>query len=157
MVAAAIVLAIIDRTGCVDTTALRNNPAAYIFNEPVRVFGAALIFYGLAYFAAYLLAWFTFRDSTAAIEPGTTGWERAFWKNLPNKQTPVTLTIELKDGRRIAGGLNGFTVGSEERREIVLVQPLAGTMKRGGKGMPMTEDFVVLREDEIAVISGVYG
>lgn len=157
LVAGGIVLTFVDATGCIDTNELRADPAAYILNEPLRVFAAALIFYRLAYGGAYLMALVGYRDSPAAIRPGVTGWAHAMWVNLPDKKSPVTVTVELKDGRRIAGGLSSFTAASEDNREIVLVQPPMATMKRGGHGMPMEDDFVVLREDQIAVVSGVYG
>jgi hypothetical protein len=156
LVAAAIVLAVIDRTGCLDTMTLHDHPSEYIFNEPVRVFSAALAFYGLAYGAAYLMARIAYRGSTAAIEPGVTGWGHAMWVNLPDKKRPVMVTVELKDGRKIAGGLGSFTVGSEENREIVLVRPLIATSGSREAAASLEEDFVVLREDQIRVVSGVY-
>lgn len=156
LVAAGVVLTAVDITDCIETAELRADPAEYILNEPLRIFLAAGLFYGLAYAGAYLMARITYRDSSAVIEPGVTGWGHAFWKGLPDKETPVLVTVELKDGRRVTGGLASFTVGSEENREIVLVQPLAATAKPGTKGVPMHENFVVLREDQIAVLSGTY-
>lgn len=157
LIAAGVVLAAVDAFDALNTADLRKDTATYILDEPVRVFLAAAVFYGLAYGGAYLAARIVYRGRAPVIEPGGTGWGIAFWANLPNRETPVTVTVELKDGRRIVGGLGSFTAGPEENREIVLVQPLAGTAGRGGRGVPMKEQFVVLREDQIAVVSGVYG
>lgn len=157
LVAAGIVLAAADAFDALNTAELRKDLATYILDEPIRVFLAAAAFYGLAYGGAYLAARIGYRGRAPAIEPGGTGWGQAFSSNRPNESTSVTVTIELKDGRRIAGGLKSFTPGSQDNREIVLVQPLAGTLKPGGRQMPMNDHFVVLREDQIAVISGVYG
>lgn len=157
LLAAGVVLTAIDGTDWIEADEMLQDPAAYLFAEPVRVFSAALAFYALAYGAAFMLAIVMYRGSAAAIQPGATGWAQAMWLKVPDKKkTAVKVTVELKDGRRIAGGLGGFTPGSEGNREIVLVPPLKGTAKRGGRGQEMTDDFVVLHEDQIAVISGVY-
>lgn len=157
LLAAGVILTAIDSTDWIATDELLEDPLAYLFAEPMCVFSAALAFYALAYGAAFTLASVVYRGSAAAIQPGVTGWAQAMWLNVPNKkETAVKVTVELKDGRRIAGGLGGFTPGSEGNREIVLVQPLKGTAKQGGQGQVMTDDFVVLHEDQIAIISGVY-
>lgn len=157
LVGAAVILIAIDLTGWVDADQLLEDPAAYIFAEPVRIFTAALAFYGLTYGAALALALAAYRGSTAAIQPGVTGWAQAMWVNVPDKKkTAVKVTVELRDGRRIAGGLGSFTPGSEGNREIVLIKPLIATAGRDGRGTPLKDDFVVLHEDQIAVVSGKY-
>jgi hypothetical protein len=157
LLAAGLILTAVDATNWIVADDLLKDPTAYLFAEPVRVFSAALAFYALAYGAAFTLAVIVYRGSTAAIQPGVTGWAQAMWLEVPEKKTTaVKVTVELKDGRRIAGGLGGFTPGSEGNREIVLVPPLRGTAKQGGRGQPMADDFVVLHEEQIAVISGVY-
>jgi hypothetical protein len=157
LLAAGLVLTGVDATDWIVANDLLEDPAAYLLGEPIRVFSTALAFYALAYGMAFTLAFIVYRGSAAAIQPGTTGWAQAMWLKVPDKKkTAVKVTVELKDGRRIAGGLGGFTPGSEGNREIVLVPPLKGTAKRGGQGQPMTDDFVILHEGQIAVISGVY-
>jgi hypothetical protein len=156
LLAAGAVLIAIDATGFVDTDALRADVGGYVLSEPARFFAAALAFYGLAYALAFVASMIVYRDSTAVIEPGATGWLRAMWVDLPDKMQSPVVTVELRDGRKIAGGLRSFTAAPEDNREIVLARPLVASAGPRGKGVPLNEDFVVLREDQIAVVSGLY-
>jgi hypothetical protein len=157
LVAAGVVLVVVTETGFVDGELLRKDLGAYVLNEPAKFFASAIGFYVLAYSLAFLASVFVYRDDRAVIEPGATGWLRAMWVDLPDAQKPPVITVELKDGRKIAGGLRSFTAAPDENREIVLARPLVATAGPKGSPVKLNEDFVVLREDQIAVVSGVYG
>jgi small nuclear ribonucleoprotein (snRNP)-like protein len=78
------------------------------------------------------------------------------WLDLPSKKKPPIVTVELMDGRKIAGVLRACTTTTEENREILLNRPLVAQAGPQAKAVPLNEDFVVLREDKIRVVSGVY-
>ena len=67
----------------------------------------------------------------------------------------VSVQVELHDGRKLAGPLAAFSSAVEPNREIVLRRPI----KVAGPGTAVVDlraDFVTLREDQIAVLSGQY-
>ncbi|HWB70047.1 MAG TPA: DUF6338 family protein, partial [Solirubrobacterales bacterium] len=67
------------------------------------------------------------------------------------------LTVELNDGRWIAGAYRKATVERDENRELCLQQPLGMAARAGAPMLPESDDeFVILREKEIRLIKGRY-
>ena len=156
LLAAGIVLSIVNATGFVDVSEVHEDVAAYVLTQPVRTFVSLLGFYGLAYGFALLVSHLTFRGETKAIEPGSSTWIRTMWVDLPNKRKPPIITIELKDGRKFAGGLRTFTGTPEEDREIALARPIVVQAGPNTAAVELPDDFIVFREKDIALLSGKY-
>jgi hypothetical protein len=156
LLAAGIVLSVVNATGFVNTSLVREDFAQYVLTQPLRVFVSFLAFYAFAYGIAFSLALFSFRGDIKAIEPGSSAWIRTMWVDLPNKKKPPVITVELKDGRKFAGGLRTFTGTPEEDREIALARPIKVKVGPHAETVELSDDFIVFREDDIALLSGRY-
>jgi hypothetical protein len=66
------------------------------------------------------------------------------------------VTIELRDGRKCAGVLAGFTSQLDESRELALVAPIAMTPQKGGALVKTRDAFLLLREQDILYVAGRY-
>lgn len=112
-------------------------------------------FYGLAYGGALLAAKIVHRREDPEIELAGSLWHRAMRLDLPVGDVSM-VTIELKDGRKVVGRLRGFTIESGHNREIALKHPIGATSGPNSQPTELDDDFMVIREDEIACVSGRY-
>ncbi|MGA8744326.1 MAG: DUF6338 family protein [Solirubrobacterales bacterium] len=155
VVAAGIVLSFSKASGFLDTNALADDFNSYLLTEPARSFTCLVAFYGLAYMAAWAVAALRHRGEND-FKPDGSAWYQAFANGCPADSVPF-LTVELNDGRWIAGAYKKATVERDENRELCLQRPLGIAAKAGA---PMEDephdDFVLLREKEIRQIKGRY-
>jgi Family of unknown function (DUF6338) len=155
IVSAGVVLSIGKVTGYLDTKALAKDFNGYLLGSPARTFSSLVAFYAVAYLAAWGGAALRFRGATD-YKPDGSAWYHTFAISCPPKSIPF-LTIELNDGRWIAGAYREATVERDENRELCLQQPLGMAAHAGAPMIPESDDeFVVLREKEIRLIKGRY-
>lgn len=155
LVACTLVLMLTRWWGVVDAGALADDPGRYLLFHPVRVLGPTLAAFGLSWAIAWVVAQLMFAKSEPMVDPAATVWGRTFWDSRPSEQHVVVATVELKDRRRVAGQLSGFSIELEDSRELALARPIAASLP----GQPLVEvedDFVILREEQIASIAGNY-
>jgi Family of unknown function (DUF6338) len=155
LLAAGIILGAARFHGFIDTAALREDAAGYLLAHSWRCFAAATAFYALAYGFAFVASFLIHRQASSAIEPGASGWTRAMRSRVPAKKA-VRIMVELNDGRKLAGVVTDFSSAREQNREIVLGAPIVATIGRSDEIVVVDADFVALREDQIALLSGRY-
>jgi Family of unknown function (DUF6338) len=152
---AGIVLSVAKETGYLNTAALAADFNTYLLTAPAKTFSALAGFYALAYLAAWGGAALKHRGATD-YKPDGSAWYDTFATCCPPKSIPF-LTIELNDGRWIAGAYREATVERDENREICLQQPLGMAASAEAPMLPESDDeFVILREKEIRLIKGRY-
>jgi hypothetical protein len=152
---AGIVLSIGKATGYLDTAALAADFNAYLLGSPAKTFSALVAFYAIAYLAAWCGAAVRHRGAKD-YRPDGSAWYDTFATSCPPKSIPF-LTVELNDGRWIAGAYRKATVERDENRELCLQRPLGAAAHAGAPMLPEDDDeFVILREKEIRLIKGRY-
>lgn len=142
-------------TKLLNTGQLAEDFNSYLLTEPGRSFGSLIVFYGLAYFGAWAAATIRHRGDSD-FRPDGSAWYQAFAQSCPADAVPF-LTVELKDGRWIAGAYKDATVERDDNRELCLQQPLGAAPRAGAQMRPEPNDeFVLLREEDIRQIKGRY-
>jgi hypothetical protein len=154
LLAAGLVLGSASSLNFINTTSLHKDPSNYLLAEPWRCFLVTACFYALAYAVAYTASRVVHRRTKPAIVPGATGWTQAMRASVPDGKA-VAIHIELRDGRKLAGVLAGFSSAVEPNREIVLRRPIKA-MGGSGKTVDLNDDFMALREEQISLLSGRY-
>jgi hypothetical protein len=151
-----IVLGIGHASHVLNTGALAEQGVEYLGRHPFRTLGAAVSFLLLSFLFAYLAARVVHHKKAAALEPGATGWTGALWASRPDNNHAVMATVELKDGRRLAGLVKAFTIEADDNRELTLAGEIYAS-PLAGQPLKRTKDtFVVLREDQITLVAGQY-
>jgi Family of unknown function (DUF6338) len=132
----------------VDVDALATAGDTYLLTEPLRGLGTVLailaLSFGLAYGAARLRL-----PSEAPILPGFSVWDQVF--ALAEKGRRAYAALELRDGRRFAGYVHVWDVGtSEENRDLALQAPIKAQFP-GAPSLDLDETvhFMTFREDDI--------
>jgi hypothetical protein len=151
-------LALGELTGVVDSTRVAEAPVRYAVTEPARTlaaFASVLLFSygGVAFVTTKLLH----RDAPN-ISRGETAWYAAFNRMVPQEHG-IYATVELRDGRAVAGLVIAYTVDTGEPREIVLARPVDGALwlrNSDGKAVELPDAFMVLRGADILAVSGRY-
>jgi hypothetical protein len=139
-----------------DASALANEPGTYLLLHPVRGLGSMLASFALSCLFAWLAALAAFSRRESVFEPGGSAWARMFFENRPATKAEVLVTVELKDGRRLAGRVGSFSAELEDSRELALVAPLAASPNAATRLARTTGDFIIVREEQIGTITGVY-
>lgn len=150
VISAGIVLSFAKLTTFLDTEALAKDFNSYLLTEPARAFTALVAFYALSYLLAWTVAT-TKHSSGQGYLPDASAWYQAFAKSVPAKSIAF-LTVELKDGRWVAGTYTDSTVERDDNRELRLGQPLGIAERAGAEMRPQIDEFILLREEEIRVI-----
>jgi hypothetical protein len=155
VVSAGAVLTIGEATNILNTEKLAEDFNRYLLTEPARAFGALIVFYGLAYTGAWVVAAVRHRRD-GDFTPDGSAWYQAFARGCPEGSIPF-LTIELKDGRWIAGAYKKATVERDDNRELCLQKPLGLAQSAESEMEPEPfDEFLLLREEEIRQIKGRY-
>jgi hypothetical protein len=68
----------------------------------------------------------------------------------------VWVTVELRDGRRVAGSLRDYSQGRGRPRELLVWEPIAVRLPTDESARLLREKFLVIRDDEIVYIAGRY-
>lgn len=155
LIAAGVVLGVATSTGFLATAGLKKDATGYLLDEPWRCFAVAAAFYISAYLIALVGTHVVHRRSPASIVPGLTGWTQAMHGRVPEKKA-VVVRVELRDGRKFAGALAGFTPALEGNREILLRAPIIASAGVGKPPVELVDDFLAFREEQIALLSGSY-
>jgi uncharacterized protein DUF6338 len=145
-------------TNLLDTNRLSEGPAAYVTTEPLRALGAFLIVIGLSYGLVWLVATRLLHPNAPTIRPGETGWYAAFHRFLPENHG-VYGTVELRDGRAIAGLIVSYTLEADDSRELVLSKPADDSIwlrSINGEATQLPDTFMVLNGSDIYAVSGRY-
>jgi Family of unknown function (DUF6338) len=140
-----------------DVRALARQPDAYYHEHPLLVIGLGATALAAAYPVAWLVARLTFRSKPVTNAPGS-AWFRMLSSARPSTDHGVYATLELRDGRKIAGTIASFTLDEDNpNREIALWEPvvqLPGQLRPARLGL--TDRFLLIREADVLAISGQY-
>ena len=150
---AGVVLTIGEHFEILDTQELAKDFNAYLLTEPARGFGALVVFYGLAYGAAWGISKFRHRNDKN-FNPDGSVWYQALATDCPDDAVPY-LTVELADKRTVVGTYRQATVERDDNRELALGRPL-GEASAAGDLRPLFDEFILLREADIRRIAGRY-
>lgn len=154
--AAMVALGIAQRIDVLNAGTFVDDPATYLVEHPFRGFGPFLAAIALSYVVAAGAAYVRFRKDPEVIRPGMTMWHAAFWEDRPTARHEVIVTLELRSGGKVTGVLRGFTAEFEENRELALRAPLSFEPTTGGKPIPLSDKFLLFREEDIAYVAGRY-
>ena len=119
---------------------------------------AVIPFVALSYGAVWLITTKLLHTGGPTISPGETAWYAAFKRMLPADHGAY-VTVELRDGRALAGLVAAYTPDADEPREILLSRPVDGTLwvrdaQENAEALP--DSFIVLQSPDIIAISGRY-
>lgn len=138
--------------------ALIDAPGRYLILHPGRMGLTLLIVLVVSYGLAWLIA--RFAPGRGAEVFADSGWYGALERKLP-KDHGVMATVELQDGRTIAGAVRAFTAEPTpvDDRELMLAgsgeSPMLVRMP-DGHVTSIKHQFVLLRGDQIRYITGEY-
>lgn len=147
-----------DAIGLLNADALRRDATTYILDEPLRVSLALAVVLALSYGTVWLLTTRLIHRGRPTISPGETAWYAAFHRLLPAEHGAY-VTVELRDGRALAGIVVAYTPDTDEPREILLSRPFDGNLwLRGVDGTVsvLPDAFLILQSPDILTISGRY-
>lgn len=157
-VAILLTLGIGDATGFLDTHAIGRDATRYTVDEPLRVLAALASVLSLSYGAVWVVTTKLIHRGKATISPGETAWYAAFHRMLPEAHGAY-VTVELRDGRALAGLVIAYTPDMHEPREILLSRPVDGTLwirDKDGNAAELPDAFIVLQSPDILAVSGRY-
>lgn len=141
-----------------DREAVIDDAGGYLVLHPARMGAALLVVLLVSYGLAYALA--AYAPGRGAKVFADSGWYGAFERNLPDGHG-IVATVELRDGRMLAGVVRAFTAESSpvDDRELMLMASFGGPMlarAADGAVTSLPDQFVLLRGDEIRYIAGTY-
>ena len=157
-VAFLIALTIGEVTDLLDTAQLASDPTRYVATEPLRSLLALVLVVVVSYGGVWLATTQILHRGEATISPGETAWYGVFHRMLP-KDHGVYATVELRDGRAVAGLVIAYTPEPDDPREIVLSRPVDGSLwlrNEDGDAVPLPDTFIVLQGTDIFSVSGRY-
>ena len=151
-------LGLAEDIGFLNSGAIRHDALAYTVAEPLRVLASLALVILISYGLVWIIAKVLLRGGTE-ISPGETGWYAAFHRMLPD-QHGAYVTVELRDGRAIAGLVVGYTPDNDEPREILLTSPAGGSLwlreEPSGPAHALPDSFIALQSPDILTVSGRY-
>jgi hypothetical protein len=139
-----------------DASALADDPGRYLLLHPFRGLGSMLGSFLLSSALAGIAAIVVFAKRQSVFDLSSSTWRQTFYEGRPNRDLEVFATIELTDGRRLAGYVDSFTVNLQENRELALRRPVIAAPDAAAQWQPMVGDFLIIRENQIATITGLY-
>ncbi len=157
-IAVLLALAFGEATNLINTTALAAEPTRYVATEPLRSLFSLVIVVAISYGGVWLLTTKVLHPGDATISPGETAWYGVFHRMLP-KDHGVYATVELRDGRAVAGLVIAYTPEPDDPRELVLSRPVNGKLwmrDTDRKAVELPDTFIVLQGEDIAAVSGRY-
>jgi hypothetical protein len=147
-----------DASGFLDTKAIGKDATEYTVDEPLRVLAALAFVLALSYSAVWLVTTKLLHRGKATISPGETAWYAAFHRMLPDDHGAY-VTVELRDGRALAGLVIAYTPDAHEPREILLSRPVDGSLwvrDKEGNAAELPDAFIVIQGPDILAVSGRY-
>ncbi len=145
--------------GFIDPAAFAASPETYFVTHLIGGTVALLVVLTVSYGAAALGAWLT--PGKGARVFTDSGWYTAFERRLPHGHG-VRATVELRDGRKIAGVIREFTADATpiDHRELTLSKSSIAAMKvwtpQSSHPAELAEEFIVLRGSDIAYIAASF-
>ena len=141
-----------------DREALIDGAGRYLVFHPGRMGLTLLIVLTVSYGLAWLVA--RLAPGRGAEVFADSGWYGALERKLP-KAHGVVATVELQDGRTIAGVVRAFTAEPTpvDDRELMLASSGTSPMlvrTPDGRVTSIDDQFVLLRGDQIRYITGKY-
>jgi hypothetical protein len=156
-IALLVVVTVADWLHLVDAESLSLDPGRYFHRHGLPVLRMLAVTLAVAYGLAYGGARLNHLRRRPTIKPGATAWQTAFDFNRPTQDHIVVANVELRDRRLFSGILGGFTVDSDDNREVCLWGPIAVRVGPRNQAQLMDgDDFIVFREADIVTISGRY-
>jgi hypothetical protein len=133
--------------------ALSAHPREYVVANPLRALGLIAVGFAIAYGGAALVAIGIHPRAGASIRPGFSAWHFAL-AGKPGKFR-VYATVELRDGRVLAGWAGAYTVEPEdpEKRELVLEGPVMVSRDEGVSFAYLRDNGIILQGQDILAIS----
>jgi hypothetical protein len=158
LVAVVVTLYLGESWGFLDVSALAANPGYYLTTHPGKAGVALAVVLAVSYGLAVGIARFG-PGRGARVFPDS-GWYAGFERRLP-RDHGIKATVELRDGRKIAGIIEAFTAEQTpvDDRELTLVRAQHEPMmvwSRDGQESSLDEDFIVLRGSEILYVAASF-
>lgn len=151
-VSALLAMGLIDRAAMVHFAI---DPVGFLLAEEWRLVLAAfmaLVVLAVSCLLAASLARVLYGKLAANIYPNGTAWRQVFG----DLSKTVALTVELRDGRQVAGVVRGYTVSDEaDRLELTLASPLSYRVGKG-EAKRLDGEFFVVEAGEIVYMAGKY-
>lgn len=148
-------IVVAEETGWVDVEALGRDGTAYALANPTPVFLAFGVVLLASFILASLLSWWLHRTLPATLRHYSV-WHELF-RRQQDGRAPYA-TVELRDGRTIAGPVAVYTV--EERppdeRDLVLIQPIVARSNARAEFVQIPDERVLLRASDFAAVSLTY-
>lgn len=157
-IAVLLALTVGEATNLLDTSKLAEDPTRYVATEPLRSVVALVLVLGVSYGGVWVVTTRVLHPGKPTISPGETAWYGVFHRMLPVDHG-VYATVELRDGRAVAGLVIGYTPEPDDPRELVLSKPVDGTLwlrDKGGEAVKLPDTFIVLQGADIAAVAGRY-
>jgi hypothetical protein len=140
--------------GWVDLSRLGSGGTDYALTHPARVFSLALAVFAASLLASWRLSVVLHRGLPATLH------QHSVWHQLMRRQEEgaAFATVELRDGRTVAGPVAYYTVqeASPEDRELVLIAPIRARRNDDADYEPVTDSRVVLRASDMVALSVKY-
>jgi hypothetical protein len=154
VVALLIGLTIARRTGRVDLHALSKDGKEYALTHPTPVFILVIGVLAASYVLAALASIVIHRGLPATLR------QHSVWHELLRQQATGRpfATVELRDGRTVAGTVAYYTVeeAPPDERELVLMRPIRARAGPNSGFVDVPDDRVVLRASDVASLSVQY-
>jgi hypothetical protein len=147
-----------DAVEFLDTDKIGEDATGYAVDEPLRVLAALAAVLAVSYGSVYLVTTQLVHRGAPTISPGETAWYAAFHRMLP-KDHGAYVTVELRDGRALAGLVIAYTPDNDEPREILLSRPVDGSLwvrDEHGNAEELPDAFIALQSPDILAVSGRY-
>jgi hypothetical protein len=146
-----------EATGWVDLDRLAAAGATdYMLNNPYRGFSFLVAVLGITYVGTWLVAkhlLYRGRPRPVLLHPI---WHEVLWDDSGAKR--VFVTVELRDGRKVAGYASAYTSQdvSPEDKELVLQRPISATVPQDPRVVWLDDDHVLVPGSQIALLSVKY-
>ena len=142
----------------VDLDALAASRTDYVLAQPLRT--TTLVVFVIA--GAYLLAWLAALAVYRGMPPTQRSWQT--WHEAFRIQEHggslcrAYATVELRDGRTVAGPVAFYTTqgAPSDERELALERPISAKASGTAEYVEVPDERVILRASDIAVVSVQY-
>lgn len=151
-IAVAVVLIVARYSHWLDPESLGTHTRHYVVVHPIRASSAVLAVLVLSYGGAALAALAARAGKETGHKPGSSAWMELLRTDA--KDPPLIVTVEMRDGRKVSGYLHGATAGVVGDRELALKKPIAVTPQHGSAFVLVHEDFLILREQDVVMVTG---
>jgi uncharacterized protein DUF6338 len=147
-------LVVADKTDKVDLRALSRDGTDYALTHPTPVFTLLLGVLAGAFLLAAIGTFAFNRGTPATLRP------HSAWHELLRRQAGVQpfATVELRDGRTVAGPVAFYTVeeAPPDSRELVLIKPIRARANPRSSFVDVPDDRVALRASDMTALSVKY-